>query len=271
MPSFCDNLSNSWWGRGREGMRWDEEWVEEWGDGVCVCVEGTEQFRERQTESVCLDQLHSKSVYSAQFGIKHNRLLSACYCLWCPWWCPIKMEFIAALRASPNYIFPSALRPPSLSFALFLLSWQWWWLWCRVFFVLTSSSGCQTSRQNGSLQTPNGQYGWHAHLPVSTSLLSPLSPEWAARINHVEDSWHTSWMWWHLMQLSLSIPTNLQMLKEFLVFHSFTFHSQASHLVKKWRRKKTFLSFAGSTCYVAIFRQFNVTSLFQLHPDDRQK
>lgn len=27
---------------------------------------------------------HSKSVYSAQFGIKHNRLLSAGCCLWCP-------------------------------------------------------------------------------------------------------------------------------------------------------------------------------------------
>lgn len=242
---------------------------------VCVCVlreqSNSERERERQTESVCLDQLHSKSVYSAQFGIKHNRLLSACYCLWCPWWCPIKMEFIAALRASPNYIFPSALRPPPSLFCTFSFSHGngGWWHRCRVFFVLTSSSGCQTSRQNGSLQTPNGQYGWHAHLPVSPSLLYPVSSEWAARINHIEDSWHTSWMWWHLMQLSPGIPTNLQMLKEF--FHSFTSHSQASHLVERWRRKKTFLSFADSACYVAIFRQFNVTSLFQLHPDDRQK
>lgn len=51
--------------------------------------------------TVSLDQLHSKSVYSAQFGIKHNRLLSACFCSWSP----IKMEFIAALRVSPNYTF----------------------------------------------------------------------------------------------------------------------------------------------------------------------
>ncbi len=86
---------------------------------VCVCVCGgeTEQLRkrERQRESVCLDQLHSKSVYSAQFGIKHNRLLSACYCLWCP----IKMEFIAALRASPNYTF-FPLRSVLLSLSLSL-------------------------------------------------------------------------------------------------------------------------------------------------------
>ena len=92
---------------------------------VCVCVvreqSTSERERERETEieSVCLDQLHSKSVYSAQFGIKHNRLLSACYRLWLP----IKMEFIAALRASPNYTFfplSSVLFPLShLHFFLF--------------------------------------------------------------------------------------------------------------------------------------------------------
>lgn len=243
-------------------MRWDEEWVEEWGDGVCVCVEGTEQFRERQTESVCLDQLHSKSVYSAQFGIKHSRLLSACYCLWCPWWCPIKMEFIAALRASPNYIFPSVLHPSLLHFFFSHGNGDGIGVGCFLFSLLAVAVRQVVRTAHYRPQT-GSMVGMPTYL---SSLLSPLSPEWAARINHVEDSWHTSWMWWHLMQLSLSIPTNLQMLKEFLVFHSFTFHSQASHLVKKWRRKKTFLSFAGSTCYVAIFRQFNVTSLFQLHP-----
>lgn len=82
--------------------------------------------RDRQRESVCSDQLHSKSVYSAQFGIKHNRLLSACYCLWFP----IKMKFTAALKASLNYtvsplcsiFLPLSL---SLSFELFLFLWLW--------------------------------------------------------------------------------------------------------------------------------------------------
>lgn len=126
------------------------------------------QVRDRQRESVCLDQLHSKSVYSAQFGIKHNRLLSACYCLWCP----IKMEFIAALRESPNYTFSShrfVLTPVSLS------------LICSgcgdggdgsdgsvgSFFSPHSTSSCQTSHQNSSLQTQLDRYNRHAHLPVS--------------------------------------------------------------------------------------------------------
>lgn len=82
---------------------------------VCVCLVGKRSNLEGENDrgKVCFDQLHSKSVYSAQFGIKHNRLLSACYCLWCP----IKMEFIAALRASPNpTFFPlcSVLLHPSL-------------------------------------------------------------------------------------------------------------------------------------------------------------
>lgn len=94
--SSCNDLSNSWWGRGREEMRWRVN-----GDGVCMCVRFWGGGTERRRESVCLDQLHSKSVYSAQFGIKHNRLLSACCCVWRP----IKMEFIAALRANPNYTF----------------------------------------------------------------------------------------------------------------------------------------------------------------------
>lgn len=71
-----------------------------------VC--GKDGNRESQTDRgkcVRLGQLHSKSVYSAQFGIKHNRLLSACHCLWCP----IKMEFIDALRANQKCtFFPSA-------------------------------------------------------------------------------------------------------------------------------------------------------------------
>ena len=85
---------------------------------MCVRKRGNRASqRERQRESVCLDQLHSKSVYSAQFGIKHNRLLSACYCLWCP----IKMEFIAALRASQNHTFPPLRSSLSLSHLHFFL------------------------------------------------------------------------------------------------------------------------------------------------------
>lgn len=112
----------------------------------------SESERQRQRESVCLDQLHSKSVYSAQFGIKHNRLLSACYCLWCP----IKMEFIAALRASPNYtFFPLCSVLLSLSFALFFSG-------CGDGSASNSCTTCQTS-QNGSLQTQTGRYCRHAH------------------------------------------------------------------------------------------------------------
>lgn len=82
----------------------------------CVCGRkdrNRASQRDRGGKSVSLDQLHSKSVYSAQFGIKHNRLLSACFCLWCT----IKMEFIGALRVSPNYTFSplcSILLPHSL-------------------------------------------------------------------------------------------------------------------------------------------------------------
>ena len=122
---------------------------------VCVCVwwgnRAHRRARERETEieSVCLDQLHSKSVYSAQFGIKHNRLLSACYRLWLP----IKMEFIAALRASPNYTFfplHSVLFPLShLHSFLFHGCSNSGSVGC--FFPLISSSSCQTSRHNSSL------------------------------------------------------------------------------------------------------------------------
>ena len=87
---------------------------------VCpfVVEEEEQSMWERHGEKVSLDQLHSKSVYSAQFGIKHNRLLSACYCLWCP----IKMEFIAALRASPNYTFSCSAPSSSLSLSLICTS-----------------------------------------------------------------------------------------------------------------------------------------------------
>lgn len=128
--------------RGSKGMR-KKRW--------CVCVCGmeicesvrwkrwaqSESERQRQRESVCLDQLHSKSVYSAQFGIKHNRLLSACYCLCCP----IKMEFIAALRASPNYtFFPLCSVLLSLSFALFLFLQLWWWQCLQFLHHLSDKS-----------------------------------------------------------------------------------------------------------------------------------
>lgn len=138
---------------------------------VSVCLEGKcaiesggkgASQREIQRESVCLDQLHSKSVYSAQFGIKHNRLLSACYCLWCP----IKMEFIAALRESPNYTFSphrSILAPVSLALSFALAVVMVWGL----FFSPHSSSSCQASHQNSSLQTQLDRYNRHAHLPVS--------------------------------------------------------------------------------------------------------
>lgn len=106
-------------GRRREGGDGGVAGKWGWGDVLCVCVcgkMGTELVRDREGESVSLDQLHSKSVYSAQFGIKHNRVLSACFCLWCP----IKMEFIGALRVSPNYTIslsapslPSSFAPPS--------------------------------------------------------------------------------------------------------------------------------------------------------------
>lgn len=106
-------------GRGREGMRRASEWRNE-EMCACVCLLGKQSNleQERGREKVCLDQLLSKSVYSAQFGIKHNRLLSACSCLWCP----IKMEFIAALRARPNHTFfplRSVLLHPSLICTLF--------------------------------------------------------------------------------------------------------------------------------------------------------
>lgn len=119
-----------------------------------------EREREGWRERVCLDQMHSKSVYSAQFGIKHNRLLSACYCLWCP----IKMEFIAALRARPNYTFSSLLRLP---FALLPFLLQLWWCGSFLFYFSpqTSCSTCQTSHPNSSLQS--SRYIWSAHLPVS--------------------------------------------------------------------------------------------------------
>lgn len=123
-----------------------------------------------ERERVCVDQLHSKSVYSAQFGIKHNRLLSACYCLWCP----IKMEFIAALRVSLS----------STSFALLsserlLVS----WCWCRV--RSKPSEWLITASQGGAV--------WrHASLPVITHRCCLHS--------HL-----TARMWWHLLRLSLSI------------------------------------------------------------------
>ena len=149
LPSFCDDLSNSCLV------------CPEMDDVSCVCVcvcvcvwwgnRAHRRARERETEieSVCLDQLHSKSVYSAQFGIKHNRLLSACYRLWLP----IKMEFIAALRASPNYTFfplHSVLFPLShLHSFLFHGCSNSGSVGC--FFPLISSSSCQTSRHNSSL------------------------------------------------------------------------------------------------------------------------
>lgn len=112
-------------------------------------------------ESLCfwLAPCHCKSVYSAQFGIKHNRLLSVgcCSC------CPIKMEFIAALRASLS---PTFFAP--LSNAQFLL----WWCWCRAHSVRSSCSSCQASHLNGSLQAETEAWcDWRAHLPVSTSPL----------------------------------------------------------------------------------------------------
>lgn len=157
---------------------------------ACVCLLGKQSNleQERGREKVCLDQLLSKSVYSAQFGIKHNRLLSACSCLWCP----IKMEFIAALRARPKHTFlplRSVLLHPSLICTLSFVV-------VMVFFVLTSSSSCQSSLRNGSLQTQTGRYGWRAQLPVSTSPLSPLTPECMARISYTERSRHSSCMWW---------------------------------------------------------------------------
>lgn len=120
-----------------------------WGDALPV------------SESVCfwLASCHCKSVYSAQFGIKHDRLLSAGCCLWCP----IKMKFIAALRASPS---PTFFAP--LSNAHFLP----WWCWCRAHSVRSSCSSCQASHQNGSLQAETEAWcDWCAHLPVSTSPL----------------------------------------------------------------------------------------------------
>lgn len=63
----------------------------------------------RESVHFWLAPCHCKSVYSAQFGIKHNRLLSPGCCLCCP----IKMEFIAALRASPGPTFLFFFSLPS--------------------------------------------------------------------------------------------------------------------------------------------------------------
>lgn len=152
---------------------------------MCVCVAGeqsnSEREREQETESVCLDQLHSKSVYSAQFGIKHNRLLSACYCLWCP----IKMEFIAALRASPNYtFFPlRSVLPPFLplictfSFSPVMVMAVVWDFFC---FPLLAAAVTQVFR------TAHYRPNWAGMVAMPAtcqpSLPSPLSPAWRSDI-----------------------------------------------------------------------------------------
>lgn len=142
-----------------------------WGGGLSEREVGEwDNISYLERERVCVDQLHSKSVYSAQFGIKHNRVLSACYCLWCP----IKMEFIAALRANLSSTFFALL-----SSERFLVS----WCWCRV--RSKSSEWLITASQGGAV--------WRrASLPVITHRCCFHS--------HL-----TARLWWHLLRLSLSI------------------------------------------------------------------
>lgn len=179
-----------------------------------MCVRFWGGGTERQRESVCLDQLHSKSVYSAQFGIKHNRLLSACCCVWRP----IKMEFIAALRANPNYTFFSPQHSVFLHHAsLFCASSSprgdgWMLLAAAVWWeVLTVHYGPR-----------------RGHMLDMPTYLSSFT--WVKRMLHIaleKCSAQFFRLWWHLVHLSADVAYALK--RHFCIL---------SILSKRWKRRK---------------------------------
>lgn len=160
---------------------------------------------ERQRGSVCLDQLHRKSVYSAQFGIKHNRLLSACYCLWSP----IKREFIAALRARPSQSHISLSLSLSHSYLCFFFHWG-----DRSGIIHSARPERQVIGKARYRPEWTGREHRHGHLPVRHSWYHCHLPchlrEW--RSDMKLKSLLCPCMWWHFMQLSLTLS---QMLNDF--------------------------------------------------------